>query len=157
MDTTQSAILPGSKVTLHFSIKLLDGTLVETTLGDDPITFTVGDGTLIEGMEIALYGLKAGDKQSLRIGPEHAYGYRDAENIHEMDRAQFAADMVLKPGVVVGFELPSGEQVPGTIIEVNESKVKVDFSHPLASREIIFDVHILDVVPRAQQFDRDSH
>lgn len=131
---------------MHYSLSLEDGTLVDSTFGtDEPLTFTMGDGTLITGLEYAVIGLKKGDKQSLSIGPDVGFGYRDESAIQEMKRASFSKDMDLKPGIVIEFDSPSGIQVPGTILEVNENTVKVDFSHPLAGRTVIFNVEILNV------------
>lgn len=133
-------------MTMHFSLSLEDGTEVDSTFGtDEPLTFTMGDGTLIPGLEYAVIGLKAGDRQSLNIGPDVGFGFRDESAIQEMKRADFNADLELKPGVVIEFDSPSGVQVPGTVLEVSDETVKVDFSHPLAGRSVIFNVEILDV------------
>jgi FKBP-type peptidyl-prolyl cis-trans isomerase SlpA len=139
------AIYHGSKVSMHFTISLEDGTVAETTEGEEPLHFVMGDETLVEGLELALFGLKAGDKQSLKIGPETAYGYSDPDNIHPMDRADFPEDMELKCGMIVSFALPDGEEYPGTITELGDKQVTVDFNHPLAGHEILFEVEILEV------------
>ncbi|HEC17799.1 MAG TPA: FKBP-type peptidyl-prolyl cis-trans isomerase [Gammaproteobacteria bacterium] len=139
------AIYHGSEVVMHFTITLEDGTVAETSVGEEPLRFVMGDSTLVEGMELALFGLKAGDKQSLRIGPETAYGFPDPENVQAMDRADFPEDMDLKPGLIVSFALPDGEEYPGMITEVGDNEVMVDFNHPLAGHEILFDVEILEV------------
>lgn len=131
---------------MHFSLSLEDGTLVDSTFGtDEPLSFTMGDGTLIAGLEYAVLGLTAGDRQSLNIGPDTGFGYRDEAAIQEMKREDFKGDIELEPGVVIEFDTPSGVQVPGTVLEVGDETVKVDFSHPLAGRSVIFNVEILDV------------
>lgn len=135
-----------SEVTMHFSLALEDGTIVDSTFdSDEPLSFTMGDGTLIDGLEYAVIGLVAGDRQSINIGPDAGFGYRDETAVQEMKCSDFGKDIELKPGVVIEFDSPSGLQVPGTIIEVNGDTVKVDFSHPLAGRTVIFNVEILDV------------
>ena len=143
--TDEIAIYHGSEVLMHFTISLQDGTVAETTEGEDPLHFVMGDETLAEGLELALFGLKAGDKQSLKIGPETAYGYPDPDNVQSMERADFPDDMELERGVIVSFALPDGEEYPGTITEVGDKQVTVDFNHPLAGHEILFDVEILEV------------
>ncbi len=143
--TDEVAIYHGSEVSMHFTISLEDGTVVETTVGEEPLHFVMGDETLAEGLELALFGLKAGDKQSLKIGPETAYGYSDPENIHPMDRADFPEDMELERGTIIGFALPDGEEYPGMITEVGDKQVTVDFNHPLSGYEILFEVDILEV------------
>ena len=135
----------GSSVVMYFSIELEDGTVAETTEEGDPLTFVMGDETLVEGLELALFGLKAGDKQSLKIGPENGYGYSDPENVHAMERGDFPDDMELEPGVIVSFAMPDDEEYPGMIKEVGSEQVMVDFNHPLAGHEILFDVEILEV------------
>jgi FKBP-type peptidyl-prolyl cis-trans isomerase SlpA len=144
-ENDEVAIYHGSEVSMHFTISLEDGTVAETTEGEEPLQFMMGDETLIEGLELALFGLKAGDKQSLKISPETAYGYADAENIHPMERADFPEEMELKRGVIVSFSLPDGEEYPGMITEVGDKQVTVDFNHPLAGHEILFEVEILEV------------
>jgi FKBP-type peptidyl-prolyl cis-trans isomerase SlpA len=145
MEEETTVIGHGSSVAMYFSITLEDGTVAETTEIDDPLYFKMGDGTLVEGLELALYGLKAGDTQSLKIGPENAYGYADPENIHAMERSDFPDDMELERGVIVSFAMPDEEEYPGTIQEVGSEQVMVDFNHPLAGHEILFEVEILEV------------
>lgn len=146
MSSEQKVIGQDSTVTMHFSLALEDGTLVDSTFDtSEPLTFTMGDGTLIAGLEHAVIGLSVGDKQSLNIGPDAGFGYRDESAIQEMKRADFPNDIELDPGVVIEFESPAGVQVPGTVLEVGDETVKVDFSHPLAGRSVIFNVEILDI------------
>jgi len=150
--TDQSdTIQPGSEVVMHFSITLEDGTVADSTEGEEPLQFVMGDQTLIEGLELALYGLKVGDKQSLKIEPENAYGYPDPENIHAMQREDFPDDMEIKKGIIVGFATPAGDEFPGTVIEVDEKQVMVDFNHPIAGHEIVFDVEILGIINGGEQ------
>ena len=146
VSSEQTVIGPGSKVRMHFNITLEDGTVAETTRDDnEPIEFIMGDGTMVQGLELALYGLKAGDKQTLTIEPKLAFGYPDPNNVHSMPRDDFPTGMQLAKGVIVGFNTPAGDEVPGTIMEVGESEVKVDFNHPLAGHEITFEVEIISV------------
>ncbi len=144
-------IQPGSEVVMNFSITLEDGTVADSTEGEEPLQFVMGDQTLIEGLELALYGLKVGDKQSLKIDPENAYGYPDSENIHAMQRDDFPNDMEIKKGVIVGFATPAGDEFPGTVTEVGEKQVTVDFNHPMAGHVITFDVEILEIINGGEQ------
>ena len=139
-------VSPESTVTLHLSLTLEDGTVAESTFDDAPLTFTLGDGTLVEGLELGLYGLRAGDTQRLSLFPEQAFGLRDSEKVHCLPRADFPEDMTLEPGCIIGFDTPDGEELPGMIIASEGDVVEVDFNHPLAGRVVIFDVEIIDVV-----------
>jgi FKBP-type peptidyl-prolyl cis-trans isomerase SlpA len=139
-----------SSVTLHLSLTLEDGTVAESTFGDEPLSFVMGDGTLVRGLELGLYGLRPGDTQRLELYPKQAFGLRDPDKIHKMLRAAFDDEMVLEPGVIIGFETPEGEEIPGMVRAVGDESVEVDFNHPLAGHTVIFDVKIIDVVPTEQ-------
>lgn len=136
-----------SIVTLHLSLSLEDGHVAESTFNDEPLTFTMGDGTLVRGLELGLYGLRPGDSQRLMLHPEQAFGLRDPDKVHHLPRADFGAEIELEPGLIVGFEAAGGEELPGTVISMDADYVAVDFNHPLAGRNIIFDVEIIDVLP----------
>lgn len=138
---------PGSRVCMHFQLRLEDGTVVEDSFSDEPLCFVMGDGSLIEGLELAIYGLASGDEQDLLIPPQEGYGYRDPDNVYELPLADFSGATAPEPGMIIGFTTPSGEEVPGMIREVGEQNVKVDFNHPLAGHEIGFRVKILEVTP----------
>jgi len=141
------AIGPGAEVLMHFKLSLEDGTVADQSEPGEPLRFTMGDGTLIPGLEMILYGLKPGERENLRIGPRDAFGYADPSNVHAMPRSDFGPEFELKPGLVIGFSTPSGEEVPGLIRELEEDTVQVDFNHPLAGHEVRFEVEILEVHP----------
>ena len=140
-------ILPGGQVTLHLSIGLEDGTEALSTFGEEPVSLTLGDGTLQPGLELAIYGLSAGDRQTLNLLPEQAYGLRDPGLIQYMPMSDFSADFTPEAGQIIGFSLPNDEEAAGTVLSVEDGRVEVDFNHPLAGHEITFTVEILDVVP----------
>jgi len=143
-------ISPGSRVTLHFSLTLVDGTEAVSTFGEEPLAFTMGDGTLRDGMELALYGLKSGDQQTLTLEPEQAYGFHDAELVHQIKRRHFPDHISLQEGQIIAFTLPNGEETAGAIIELDEEEALVDFNHPLAGKEVVFKVEVLEVAPATQ-------
>jgi len=141
------SIEAGSTVTLHLSLTLENGSVAESTFDNEPLTFTMGDGTLVRGLELALYGLRSGDTQRLALYPEQAYGVHDPERIHRLARSGFAADIELLPGNLVVFDTQEGEEIAGTVLSLDEQMVEVDLNHPLAGRRLVFDVEILDVIP----------
>lgn len=136
--------MPGSTITLHFRLSLTDGTEAFDT-GEDPLTCTLGDGTLLPGLELALYGLRPGDEQTLTLAPEQAWGERQQKLIKEMPRSDFPANNKLEAGQILAFSLPDGEETMGTLLAVEDEKVLVDFNHPLSGREVVFYAKILDV------------
>lgn len=138
---------PGSRVRLHLSLTLADGTVAESTFDQEPLALVIGDGTLIEGLELALYGMRAGERQRLTLHPDQAFGKRDPGKVHWLPRAEFPPDMTLEPGVIIGFESAAGEEIPGAVLAVEGDRVQVDFNHPLAGHPVIFECEILDVQP----------
>lgn len=138
-------IEPNSRVTLQFSLSLPDGTVVDGSEENDALTFRMGDGTLIEGLELALYGLKAGDEQTLAIPPQSGFGFPDPKAITEMPLEAFPSDLQPEVGQIMSFNLPDGNEIPGSILEVRDTVAVVDLNHPLAGQEVIFSVKILTV------------
>lgn len=142
-----SQIQPGSRVCLHLAIKLADGTVAESTFDDEPMEIVIGDGTLVHGLEIALYGMRPGHTQSLTLHPTQAFGEHDPDAVGWLPREQFPTDMQLIPGALVGFSGPQGEEVAALVIAVEETRVQIDFNHPLAGKPIIFESEIISVEP----------
>lgn len=138
-------IKPGSHVTLHLSLTLPDDTEALSTFGEEPLDLVIGDGTLIQGLELALFGLKPGDKQSLTLEPELAYGLHDPSLVHEMPLADFSPEQTPARGEIIGFNTPSGDETAGMVMAVTEDSATIDFNHPLAGKEIRFEVEILSV------------
>ena len=133
-----------SRVTLHFSLKLDDGSEIDSNFEGEPATFMVGDGNLLPGFEHALFGLKAGDEAEIEIPPEAGFGQRNPSNIQKVKKGYFSPDMELEEGLVVSFDNGDGE-LPGVIREIGEDDVEVDFNHPLAGQTVFFHVKILEV------------
>jgi len=146
-DIEALTIGPGCEVTMHYRLSLQDGTVADETTDGEPLNFSMGDGTLIQGLELALYGLKTGEKQCLAIDPRDAFGFAEEDNVHSMPRSEFDESLKIEPGMIVAFSTPAGQEVPGTIKEVNDETVMVDFNHPLAGFEVTFDVEIIDIKP----------
>lgn len=145
--TMSYAVDVGSTVTLHLALTLEDGTVAESTFDDEPLTFTMGDGTLVHGLELALYGLRPGDTQRLALYPEQAFGLHEPGRIHRLPRDRFPAEIELTPGNIIAFDTPGGDEIAGTLLSYDELTVEVDLNHPLAGRRVVFDVEIINVLP----------
>ena len=144
---SKNVIHKGSRVTLHFTLTIAGGLVVDDTTRDEPLTLVIGRGGIAEGLEKYLIGLTPGEQRHFDIPAGEVHGLADPDAQHVFARADFPADMDLAPGMVMGFALPSGEEVPATILTVDEDRVQVDFSHPLAGHDLGFDVTILAVEP----------
>lgn len=134
-----------STVTLHFALKLENGDVVDSNFDKEPATFTVGDGNLLPGFEQELFGLKGGDKRSSVIPPERGFGRPNEQNQQVMPRKDFT-DLEIDYGVLVIFRDAAGGEMPGVIKAFDDKEVTVDFNHPLAGRDITFEVEIIKVV-----------
>jgi FKBP-type peptidyl-prolyl cis-trans isomerase SlpA len=130
---------------MNYSIALTDGTMIESSFGDDPVEIIMGQGDLTDGMELAIYGLKEGDTQTLTLTAEQGFGVRDEENINDMPISDFPEDLPPEIGLSYSFEATNDEEIPGTVLSIKNDMVEIDFNHPLASHEIVFTVEILGI------------
>ncbi len=135
----------GSQVVLNFALSLMDDQVIDSTFDKAPATLIVGDGNLPGGFEGLLIGLEAGAKDTFVISPENAFAQPNPNNIQTMKRSDFAADMELEVGMVVSFADANQAELPGVIQTVEDNLVQVDFNHPLAGKELKFQVEILEV------------
>jgi FKBP-type peptidyl-prolyl cis-trans isomerase SlpA len=131
---------------MHFAIKLADGSVADSTYQmGKPAKLIIGDGSLSENFESCLLGLKSGDKNSIELKAVDAFGLSNPDNIHYMDRAKFVGEAEVEVGTIMAFNGPDGIEIPGIITEMAGDSVTVDFNHPLAGRDVIFDVEIISI------------
>ncbi|GAD90173.1 MULTISPECIES: FKBP-type peptidyl-prolyl cis-trans isomerase [Vibrio] len=141
-----SVITKDSAVTMHFAIKLEDGSVADSTYQmGKPAKLVIGDGSLSDSFEACLLGLKAGDKNSVELKAIDAFGLPNPDNIHHMDRAKFVGEAQVEVGTIMAFNGPDGVEIPGIITEIAGDSVTVDFNHPLAGRDVTFDVEIVSI------------
>jgi len=134
-----------SLVLMHYSIALTNGSVIENSFDDEPVEITMGSGDVTEGMELALFGLKEGDSQTLTLTPDQGFGTRDEDNVHDMPLSDFPEDLPPEIGLSYSFESPEGDEIPGTVTSLKDDMVEIDFNHPLAGQDIVFTVNILGV------------
>ena len=144
-----------SQVLMHYSIALTNGTMIESSFDDEPVEITMGKNLLTEGMELALYGLKPGDEQTLTLTPEQGFGERDEDNIHNMPLADFPDGLEPEIGLTYAFGTEEGGEITGTIRSIDKDTVEVDFNHPMAGQPLVFSVEILNInnVPAQLPYD----
>nr|WP_216652937.1 FKBP-type peptidyl-prolyl cis-trans isomerase [Vibrio aestuarianus] len=141
-----TTIKQDSAVTLHFTIKLKDGSVADSTHNmGKPAKLVIGDGSLSENFEQCLFNLSAGESKSIELSAEDAFGLPNPDNIHYMDRAKFVGDAEVEVGTIMAFSGRDGMEIPGIITAIAGDSVTVDFNHPLAGQDVIFDVEILSV------------
>ena len=138
-------ISENTRVTLNFALSLEDGSMVDSNFDQTPVTFSVGDGSLLPGFERALFGLKAGDEAEFTIPPEQGFGQPNEHNIQVVKRDQFEPEITLEVGMMFSFADAAGGELPGVVTDFDGEAVTVDFNHPLAGRSLVFRVAIHDV------------
>ena len=138
---------PNTRVTLHFSLKLEDGSTVDSTFGKSAASFVIGDGSLLAGFEKKILGLEAGASGNFIVSPEEGFGQPNPSNLQHFPRSDFAADVELAEGLVMSFADASQSELPGVVKTIDDDSVIIDFNHPLAGRNIVFDVEIIHVEP----------
>ena len=136
---------PNTRVTLHFSLSLEDGQIIDSTYEREPATFIVGDGSLLDGFEKKLFGMAAGSRREVTVAPEDGFGQRNPNNIQQFSRNDFANDMELMEGMVISFADAAQTELPGVVSVIDGDTVSVDFNHPLAGRNILFTADIIAV------------
>lgn len=145
--TEKKVIIENSEVLMHFSIKLTDGSAVDSTKVDNkPAKFVMGDGSLTPGFEACLLGLEEGSSESFTLAPESAFGLPNPDNFHYIELSKFSTDVPAEIGTIIAFTQPDGTELPGIIREVVADSVTVDFNHPLAGQTVTFEVDVLEVL-----------
>ena len=139
---------PNCKVELHFSLKLADtGELVDSTFEKKPAELVIGDGNLPAAFEAVIYGMRAGERKIERIEPKDGFGQHNPSNVQRIPKDQFDPSVELSEGLVVSFQDKAKSELPGVVSTFDDTMVTVDFNHPLAGRDLEFEVEILSVVP----------
>ncbi len=141
-----SCITERSAVTLHFTIKLKDGSVADSThnMGKSA-KLIIGDGSLSDNFEHCLLGMQAGEKKAIELAAADAFGMPNPDHIHYMDRTKFVGEHEVEVGTIMAFSGPDGMEIPGIITAIAGDSVTVDFNHPLAGQDVIFDVEIIAV------------
>ena len=139
----------GHSVKVHYHGTLSDGTIFDSSTGREPLEFEVGSGMVIAGFDEGVTGMSIGEKRSVNIPADQAYGQVQDEMIMEFPKAQFPPDMVPEIGLQLSMSNNEGQQFPVTIIEVKEDVVVLDANHPLAGKDLTFDLELVDITPKS--------
>ncbi|OUR87197.1 hypothetical protein A9Q81_26140 [Gammaproteobacteria bacterium 42_54_T18] len=139
-----TVIKEGSQVALNFNLKFDDGVQVDSNEGLEPVEFVQGDGILLDVIESALMGKKAGDSFSVTVSPEQGYGYADPNQIIEIPVNDVPEEARMAGGVMTAID-ESGEQNVVMVVEVLGGIAKVDFNHPYSGRTLCYDILVISV------------
>ncbi len=136
----------GDTVRVHYTGRLDDGTVFDTSMSREPLEFTIGERDVIPGFERAVVGMKTGDSKTIRIPAEEAYGAHHADLVFEVGRETLPNDLDPEVGQHLELRQPDGQRVMLTVTEVSASSVKLDANHPLAGQGLTFDMELVEIV-----------
>lgn len=135
----------GDTIKVHYHGKLTNGTTFDSSEGRDPLSFEVGSGMVIPGFDEGVTGMAIGEKKTIHIPADQAYGPKQEEMIMEFPRDRFPQDMEPEVGMQLNMSNGSGQQFPVVIAEVKEAVVVLDANHPLAGEDLIFDLELVAI------------
>ena len=132
-------------VVLHYTGSFTDGEIFDSSMDREPFEFTIGQGMVISGLENGIVGMNEGESRTLNIPAEEAYGLRREDLLAVIGRSQMPANIDLKIGIVLQARAPDGGVTSVMVRDVNDENVTLDFNHPLAGKELIFEVKLIKV------------
>jgi peptidylprolyl isomerase len=135
----------GDTVKVHYTGKLEDGTVFDSSADRDPLEFTIGAGNIIPGFEKAVVGMNPGDSKTEVIPTEQAYGPYMEEMVVTIDRQQMPAEIAPEVGQQLQIQQPDGQVLPVIITDVSDGTVTLDANHPLAGENLTFDIRLVEI------------
>ena len=136
----------GDVVQVHYTGKLADGTVFDSSVGLEPLEFTLGAGQMIPGFEQAVLGMKVGESKTVTIPVNEAYGPRLDDLIAEVPREKLPSDLTPEVGQQLGMNQPDGGVTIVTITGVSDNTVTIDANHPLVGKDLTFEIELVKIL-----------
>lgn len=133
----------GDVARLHYTGTLADGSTFDSSDGRDPLEFTVGEGQIIPGLDKEIPGMGVGDRKTVQVPAAEAYGPHDPNGLQSVPRDQFPAEIPMEAGTPLQVQTQDGRTLPVIIHEVGEEEVILDANHPLAGKDLTFDIELV--------------
>jgi len=134
----------GDTIKVHFTCRLADGSVFNTSMDGEPVEFTIGQGNVIPGLEQAVIGMKVGESKTVTIPADQAYGQHSDDLIIEVGRDELSPDIVPEVGMLLQSSQDGSVSI-ATILEVTETTIKIDANHPLAGQDLTFDIELIEI------------
>lgn len=138
-------VTQGSRVKVHYTGKLGDGTVFDSSAGGKPLEFTVGQKQMIPGFEQGVVGMEQGETRTIIIAADQAYGVHRPEGVFEVDRSEIPASIPLEVGMQLQATSADGRPAQMTVLELSDDKVKLDANHPLAGKDLTFEIEVVEI------------
>ena len=139
-------VKPGDTVKVHYTGSLENGQVFDSSEGKEPLEFTVGAGEVIGGFEKAVVGMAVGESKTEHIPSQNAYGPRREELQLEVERTKLPPSLEIEVGQMLGIQSPTGEVTRVTVAGVQDNSVTLDANHPLAGKDLKFDIEVVDIL-----------
>ena len=136
----------GDTVKIHYTGKLDDGTVFDTSADREPLEFTIGSGMVIPGFDNAVKDMEPGDTKEVRIPPEEAYGEHREEMTMQVERERIPDTITPEIGMMLQLRSPEGQPTNVTIIAMDDANVTLDGNHPLAGKALTFELQLVEIV-----------
>ena len=136
----------GDMVKVHYTGRLADGTIFDTSMEREPLEFTVGGGELISGFDQAVLGMTAGESKTATIPVDQAYGPHHAERVIDVERHHLPPDLQPQLGQRLQMSRPDGTTLTVVVTTITETQVTLDANHPLAGQDLIFDITLVEIL-----------
>jgi len=136
----------GDLVKVHYTGRLADGTIFDTSMEREPLEFTLGEGELIPGFEQAVLGMTTGESKTATILADQAYGPHRAERMIDVERHHLPSDLQPELGQRLQMTRPDGTTINVVVTTITETQVTLDANHPLAGQDLIFDLTLVEIL-----------
>jgi peptidylprolyl isomerase len=136
----------GDTVRIHYTGTLDNGTQFDSSAGQEPIEFTLGNKTVIPGFETGVTGMQVGDQKKIHIPADEAYGERNDALVEEVPLQHFPDDMELKVGMHLQAQSPNGENFNVVVTVLSDASATIDGNHPLAGEALNFELELMEIL-----------
>ena len=135
----------GDTVQIHYTGTLSDGSVFDSSEGRDPLSFTLGSGQIIPGLDAAIDGMATGEQKTVTIPADQAYGAHNPDAVQAIPRDQIPPEIPVTAGTQLQMQTPDGRAVPVVVADATDEHVMIDANHPLAGKDLTFAVEIVKV------------
>lgn len=136
----------GDQVAVHYTGTFLNGDVFDSSRDRDPLSFKLGNGQMIAGFDAAVHGMAIGEKKTVTLAPEEAYGNHDPSLVQVCSRDMFPEGMELKPDMLFQARLADDKTIPVRITSLEGETVTIDANPPMAGKTLIFDIELVEIV-----------
>jgi FKBP-type peptidyl-prolyl cis-trans isomerase 2 len=138
------AVENGKRVTFHFTLTV-DEKVIQTSEGQQPMSYTHGSGQIITGLASEIEGMNEGEEKNVTVSAENAYGKVNPDAFKEVPRSSLPDELIPQKEMVLQISTPDGQTLPVRISEVMEESIIIDMNHPLAGKDLQFDIKVVSI------------